>query len=44
MVMCTELVKMGAKYKSYLSTIHVRIFIMNALNNTIILLYILYHK
>ena len=29
---------MGAKYKSYLSTINVRIFIMNDLNNTIILL------
>ena len=29
---------MGAKYKRYLSTINVRIVIINALNNTIILL------
>ena len=37
-------IHMGAKYKSYLSIIHSRIFIRNALNNTIILLYILYNK
>ena len=29
---------MGAKYKSNLTTINVRIFIINALNNAIILL------
>ena len=28
----------GAKYRSYLTTINVRIFIMNTLNNTITLL------